>query len=142
MLSPCALDACSLCNSCAFGALYSAAADVVAATTGGRCLASPVTRALCAGGCCKSTEAVRLCCGCSLQPGLSFTGCAVGHAHCYLRPCRDSNRGDFVTCVRVCVFAFSALTLLVGRHEEHPACKKLSCGVLAWLSVWSEVQTS
>ena len=36
--------------------------------------------------------------------------------------------------------AFSALTLLVGRHEGHPACKKLS-GVLAWLSVWSEVQT-
>jgi len=38
--------------------------------------------------------------------------------------------------------AFIALTLLVGRQEEHPACKKLSGGVLAWLSVWSEVQTS
>jgi len=37
--------------------------------------------------------------------------------------------------------AFSALTLLVGRLEGHPACKKLSGGVLAWLSVWSEVQT-
>jgi len=37
--------------------------------------------------------------------------------------------------------AFSALTLLVGRQEGHPACKKLSGGVLAWLSVWSEVQT-
>jgi len=36
---------------------------------------------------------------------------------------------------------FSALTLLVGRQEGHPACKKLSVGVLAWLSVWSEVQT-
>jgi len=33
------------------------------------------------------------------------------------------------------------LTLLVGRQEGHPACKKLSGGVLAWLSVWSEVQT-
>jgi len=32
-------------------------------------------------------------------------------------------------------FAFSALTLLVGRQEGHPACKKLSGGVLAWLSV-------
>ena len=42
-------------------------------------------------------------------------------------PCRDS--------------AFSALTLLVGRQEGHPTCKKLSGGVLAWLSVWSEVQT-
>jgi len=32
-------------------------------------------------------------------------------------------------------------TLLVGRQEGHPACKKLSGGVLAWLSVWSEMQT-
>jgi len=42
--------------------------------------------------------------------------------------------------------------LLVGRQEGHPACKKLSGGVLAWLmmkmvfiinhaSVWSEMQT-
>jgi len=30
---------------------------------------------------------------------------------------------------------FSALTLLVWRQEGHPACKKLSGGVLAWLSV-------
>jgi len=28
--------------------------------------------------------------------------------------------------------AFSALMLLVGRQEGHPACKKLSGGVLAW----------
>jgi len=32
-------------------------------------------------------------------------------------------------------FPFSALTLLVGWQEGHPACKKLSGGVLAWLSV-------
>jgi len=31
--------------------------------------------------------------------------------------------------------SFSALTLLVGRQEGHPACKELSGGVLAWLSV-------
>jgi len=37
--------------------------------------------------------------------------------------------------------AFSALTLLVGQQEGHPACKKLSGEVLAWLFVWSEVQT-
>ena len=38
--------------------------------------------------------------------------------------------------------AFSALMLLVGRQEGHPACKKnLSGGVLAWLSVWNKVQT-
>jgi len=30
--------------------------------------------------------------------------------------------------------SFSALTLLVGRLEGHPACKKLSSGLLAWLS--------
>jgi len=29
--------------------------------------------------------------------------------------------------------------LLVGRQEGHPACKKLSGGLLAWFSVWSEV---
>jgi len=37
--------------------------------------------------------------------------------------------------------AFSALTLLVGQQEGHPACKKLEWWLLAWLSVWSEVQT-
>jgi len=37
--------------------------------------------------------------------------------------------------------AFSAVTLLVGRQEGHQACKKLSGGVLVWLSVLSEVQT-
>jgi len=41
----------------------------------------------------------------------------------------------------VLVIAFRALMLLVGRQEGHLACKKLSGGVLAWLSVWSEVQT-
>jgi len=38
------------------------------------------------------------------------------------------------------LFAFSDLMLLVGRQEGHPACKNLSGGVLAWLSVWGEVQ--
>jgi len=31
-------------------------------------------------------------------------------------------------------FIISALTLLAGRQEGHPACKKHSGGVLAWLS--------
>jgi len=39
------------------------------------------------------------------------------------------------------ISAFSALTLLVGRQEWHPVCKKLSGRVLAWLSVCSDVQT-
>ena len=38
------------------------------------------------------------------------------------------------------MYSFSVLTLLVGRQEGHPACKKLSGGLLVWLSVWSEVQ--
>jgi len=37
---------------------------------------------------------------------------------------------------------FSALTLLVGHQEEHPACRKVSDEVLAWLCVWSEMQMS
>jgi len=48
---------------------------------------------------------------------------------------------QFSISVNYLIVAFSALTLLVGRQEGHPACKKLSSGVLAWLSVWSEVQT-
>ena len=36
-------------------------------------------------------------------------------------------------CLQCC--AFSALTLLVGRQEGHPACKKLSGGVMAWFSL-------
>ena len=64
---------------------------------------------------------------------------------------KDSQGGNWLTQIYIemviithlhfSALAFSALTLLVGRHEGHPACKKLSGGVLAWLSVWSEVQT-
>jgi len=52
-------------------------------------------------------------------------------------------REDFlVNCLTTATTnAFSALTLLVGQQEGHPACKKLSGGVVAWLSVWCEVQT-
>jgi len=35
-------------------------------------------------------------------------------------------------------FTFSALTLLVGHLEEHPACKYSSDEVLVQLSDWSE----
>jgi len=42
--------------------------------------------------------------------------------------------------VSVCVYAFSALTLLAGWQEGHPAYKKLSGGMLAWLYVWFKVQ--
>jgi len=43
-------------------------------------------------------------------------------------------------CGLTCVFAFSALTLLFEHQKEDPICKKLSDEVLAWLSVWSDVQ--
>jgi len=36
--------------------------------------------------------------------------------------------------------ALSALHLLVGQQEGHPACKKLSDGMLACLCVWVKVQ--
>jgi len=41
------------------------------------------------------------------------------------------DKGSLNDCVCV-IEAFSALMLLVGRQEGHPACKKLSGGVLAW----------
>jgi len=47
----------------------------------------------------------------------------------------------FVFSALTLLIAFSALTLLVCRHERHFACKKQSGGVLVWLSVWSKVQT-
>jgi len=68
------------------------------------------------------------------KPGTSFAVCLfpVANGVLFVR-----NRLGF----KVRPLVFSALTLLVQRQEGHPACKKLSVGVLAWLSVWSEVQT-
>jgi len=43
-------------------------------------------------------------------------------------------------CVGLCFTSFIAVTLLVGRQEGHPACKKLSGGMLAWSCVWVKVQ--
>jgi len=56
---------------------------------------------------------------------------------CFLR----FNQSGYQDITKECETAFSALMLLVGWQEGHPACKKLSGEVLAWLSVWSEVQT-
>ena len=42
----------------------------------------------------------------------------------------------FTSQVMKLMVAISALTLLVRRQEGHPAFKKLSGEVLAWLSVW------
>ena len=49
-----------------------------------------------------------------------------------------SHFDDFI---RAMVPSVSALMLLVGQQEGHQACKKLSGGVLVWLSLWSEVHT-
>jgi len=51
--------------------------------------------------------------------------------------CADWCLTVFMFCLIISAAAFSALILLVGWQEGHPACKKLSGGVLAW----SEVQT-
>jgi len=72
--------------------------------------------------------------------------CPFCPPHCYaVGVCVVSAKSLVCVCVCVCVCAcgdyLSALTLLVGRQEGHPACKKLSGGVPAWLSVWCEVQT-
>ena len=67
-------------------------------------------------------------------------------------PFRRLHTAMSLSCPSVCVCgnyqrvwslgdAFSALMLLVAWQEGHLACRKLSGGVLAWLSVWSEVQT-
>ena len=39
------------------------------------------------------------------------------------------------------IFPFSALTLLVGQQEGHPACKKLGVGLLMVMS-WLELCTT
>jgi len=64
---------------------------------------------------------------CNVTPG-DVTWCSL-----------NANVRYIVRCFLLLVF--SALTLMIGRQEGHPVCKKLSGGVLAWLSVWSEVQT-
>jgi len=64
---------------------------------------------------------------CNVTPG-DVTWCSL-----------NANVRYIVRCFLLLVF--SALTLMIGRQEGHPVCKKLSGGMLAWLSVWSEVQT-
>jgi len=72
---------------------------------------------------------------------------SIRSSSCHLVPAHLDSPGRRAVkrvCVCVCVcsvdiVAFSALTLLVGRQEGHPACKKLSGGILEWLSVWSEM---
>ena len=73
--------------------------------------------------CCKYVITFHCICGCSLTLLLQFFPTVMKLIYILLQ------------------YAFSALTLLVGWQEGRPVCKKLSGGVLVWLSVWSEVQT-
>ena len=63
----------------------------------------------------------------------------LSHLQCGIVLCIIEYLSSYVR--KTVPFAFSALTLLVWQQEGHPACKKQSGGVLASLSVWSEVQT-
>ena len=80
-------------------------------------------------------------------------GASADHTVIQASACSNSLLREFVVIViihshknksTVTVYcAFSALTLLVGRQEGHPACKKYEwwgAGMVI-LSVWSEVQT-
>jgi len=75
---------------------------------------------------------------------VNWTDCVKCPAYvkCHFNYCfLNNNNNNYNNCVLCYKKAFSALMLLVGQQEGHPACKKLSGGVLAWLSVWNEVQT-
>ena len=74
----------------------------------------------------------------TLYVSLCFTGCRFKNVT-RIRILKEENPPLHL--FEVYVYAFSASMLLVGLQEGRPACKKLSGGVLAWLSVWIEVQT-
>ena len=54
------------------------------------------------------------------------TSVTIGHVFCYAQQLWPYNMYGVPGC---------------RQQEGHPACKKLSGGLLTWLSVWSEVQT-
>ena len=47
----------------------------------------------------------------------------------------------YVLCINCCSFPFSAVSLLVGWQEGHPACKTLGVGLLV-VMIWLESCTS
>ena len=85
------------------------------------------------------------CCRPSRQEiSIDCCGSGSGGRMCAVPRCQRAyvDKHRFVCIVVLLFIPFSALTLLVGRQEGHPARKKkLSGGVLAWLSAWSEMQT-
>ena len=75
------------------------------------------------------------------QDGCEWVNVFFWYQPTWVVPDKRPLNGCVCVCYPLGFSAFSALTLLVGRQEEYPACKKLSGGVLVWFSVWSEVQT-
>ena len=77
---------------------------------------------------------------------MPFGFCWAGSSHVLCTPSSNYHEAGLVlSCLFLHIwtvsYTFSALMLLVGLQEGHPTCKKLSGGLLALLSVWSEVQT-
>ena len=81
-------------------------------------------------------------CGASVEQSARFRHGVNVAAHVQATPedCRPTVSDDLNTFHRTS-FYLRLILFGVGRQEGHPACKKQSGGVLAWFSVWSEVQT-
>ena len=62
------------------------------------------------------------------------------HRHRSRSPADSGKVTAAVTAWRL-YLAMPRISIIYGRQEGHPACKKLSGGMLVWLSVWSKVQT-
>jgi len=60
---------------------------------------------------------------------------ALANLRCIIALNNNNNNNNNTFPWYFTLIAFSAVTLLVGWQEGHLACKKLSGGVLAWLSV-------
>ena len=78
----------------------------------------------------------------SLRPDCHQVPRTAHHSgsHRDLRVVQELRRCHASAAYFTAILAISALTLLVGRQEEHPACKNWICELLVWLSVSSEVQ--
>jgi len=86
---------------------------------------------------------VSSCYDCKLQWTNLLYSCSMTIIICHtarIKQVRSLQFAVITIIMTIIIYPFSALMLLVGRQEGHPVCKKLSGGVLAWLSVWSEVQ--
>ena len=85
------------------------------------------------------------------QPPLNYNSYNIGpsSSHCYfgmylLTPNHGVNFQPlqwFPEKFQVLEVPLVLWRLVVRQYERHLACKKLSGGMLAWLSVWGEVQT-